>query len=225
MTDPENPDDQQVSDDDWAAAMSEQSTDQTSDTKAAPDEAKADAAETDAPQAETGAGEDGAGEDTAPASSEDSPASTPSPASGRDGEDDPWAEAMAEQAAAESESEAATTQAPTPEPTPPRAASQELFAPFGEAGGSGQARDLEMIMDIPVKLTVELGRTKLTIKQLLELAQGSVIELDGLAGEPMDILINGYLVAQGEVVVIEDKYGIRITEIVTPSERIHKLNR
>ena len=82
-----------------------------------------------------------------------------------------------------------------------------------------------MIMDIPVKLTVELGRTKLTIKQLLELAQGSVIELEGLAGEPMDILINGYLIAQGEVVVIEDKYGIRITEIVTPSERIHKLNR
>ena len=72
---------------------------------------------------------------------------------------------------------------------------------------------------------MEFGRTKLTIKQLLELAQGSVIELEGLAGEPMDILINGYLIAQGEVVVIEDKYGIRITEIITPSERIHKLNR
>ncbi len=86
-------------------------------------------------------------------------------------------------------------------------------------------RDLEMIMDIPVKLTVELGRTRLTIKQLLELAQGSVIELDGLAGEPMDILINGYLIAQGEVVVVDDKYGIRITEIITPSERVQKLNR
>jgi len=82
-----------------------------------------------------------------------------------------------------------------------------------------------LIQDIDVQLTVELGRTKLTIKQLLELAQGSVIELEGLAGEPMDILINGYLIAQGEVVVIEDKYGIRITEIITPSERIHKLNR
>ena len=87
------------------------------------------------------------------------------------------------------------------------------------------ARDLEMIMDIPVKLSVELGRTRITIKQLLELAQGSVVELDGLAGEPMDILINGYLIAQGEVVVVEDKYGIRITEIITPSERVQKLNR
>ncbi|RUO56777.1 MULTISPECIES: flagellar motor switch protein FliN [Pseudidiomarina] len=85
--------------------------------------------------------------------------------------------------------------------------------------------DLDLIMDIPVKLSVELGRTKITIKQLLELAQGSVVELDGLAGEPMDILINGYLIAQGEVVVLDDKYGIRITEIVTPSERVQKLNR
>ncbi len=90
---------------------------------------------------------------------------------------------------------------------------------------SNVARLKQILEDIPVKLTVELGRTKLTIKQLLELAQGSVIELEGLAGEPMDILINGYLIAQGEVVVIEDKYGIRITEIITPSERIHKLNR
>ena len=100
-----------------------------------------------------------------------------------------------------------------------------LFRPLSAEKSATPSRDLEMIMDIPVKLTVELGRTKLTIKQLLELAQGSVIELEGLAGEPMDILINGYLIAQGEVVVIEDKYGIRITEIITPSERIHKLNR
>ncbi|CAB0151046.1 Flagellar motor switch protein FliN [Pseudidiomarina piscicola] len=87
------------------------------------------------------------------------------------------------------------------------------------------ANDLDMIMDIPVKLSVELGRTQVTIKQLLELAQGSVVELDGLAGEPMDIHINGYLIAQGEVVVLDDKYGIRITEIVTPAERVQKLNR
>lgn len=80
-------------------------------------------------------------------------------------------------------------------------------------------------MDIPVRLSVELGRTRITIKQLLDLAQGSVVELDGLAGEPMDILINGYLIAQGEVVVLDDKYGIRITEIVTPAERVQKLNR
>ena len=105
------------------------------------------------------------------------------------------------------------------------AAGDQVFKPLDSSASSGTMRDLEMIMDIPVKLTVELGRTRITIKQLLELAQGSVIELDGLAGEPMDILINGYLIAQGEVVVVDDKYGIRITEIITPSERVQKLNR
>ncbi|RUO59049.1 flagellar motor switch protein FliN [Pseudidiomarina insulisalsae] len=99
----------------------------------------------------------------------------------------------------------------------------ELVPP--ETQSKGNSHDLDLIMDIPVKLSVELGRTRITIKQLLELAQGSVVELDGLAGEPMDILINGYLIAQGEVVVLDDKYGIRITEIVTPSERVQKLNR
>ena len=82
--------------------------------------------------------------------------------------------------------------------------------------------DINLIMDIPVKLTVELGRT---IKKLLSLSQGSVVSLDGLAGEPLDILINGYLIAQGEVVVVSDKYGIRITDIITPSERMRRLSR
>ncbi|MBR2515426.1 MAG: flagellar motor switch protein FliN [Halomonas sp.] len=138
-------------------------------------------------------------------------------------EEDPWAAAMAEQEA-EEQTQADEPEHKTPAPVA-KSASDEVFRPLGPESGSAQSRDLEMIMDIPVKLTVELGRTKLTIKQLLELAQGSVIELEGLAGEPMDILINGYLIAQGEVVVVEDKYGIRITEIITPSERIHKLNR
>jgi flagellar motor switch protein FliN/FliY len=80
------------------------------------------------------------------------------------------------------------------------------------------------LKDVPVQLTVELGRTRLTIKNLLQLGQGSVVELDGLAGEPMDIFVNGYLIAQGEVVVVEDKYGIRLTDIITPSERINRLN-
>lgn len=88
-----------------------------------------------------------------------------------------------------------------------------------------QFSDINMIMDIPVKLTVELGRTKMTIKKLLNLTQGSVVSLDGLAGEPLDILINGYLIAQGEVVVVSDKYGIRITDIITPSERMRRLSR
>ncbi|TKJ12376.1 flagellar motor switch protein FliN [Halomonas sp. 15WGF] len=137
-------------------------------------------------------------------------------------DDDPWAAATAEQEAAE---QADTEDEPESEAPQAKPASDDVFRPLSAEKSATPSRDLEMIMDIPVKLTVELGRTKLTIKQLLELAQGSVIELEGLAGEPMDILINGYLIAQGEVVVIEDKYGIRITEIITPSERIHKLNR
>ncbi len=90
---------------------------------------------------------------------------------------------------------------------------------------SGTQNDIDMILDIPVQLTVELGRTKIPIKHILQLAQGSVIELDGLAGEPMDVLVNGYLIAQGEVVVVNDKFGIRLTDIITPSERLRKLNR
>ncbi len=94
---------------------------------------------------------------------------------------------------------------------------------IGEASASLQ--DIDLIMDIPVKLTVELGRTRMTIKELLRLTQGSVVALDGLAGEPLDILINGYLIAQGEVVVVADKYGVRITDIITPSERMRRLSR
>jgi len=84
---------------------------------------------------------------------------------------------------------------------------------------------LDLILDIPVTLTVELGRTKIPIKHILQLAQGSVIELDALAGEPMDVLVNGCLIAQGEVVVVNEKFGIRLTDIVTPSERMRRLNR
>jgi flagellar motor switch protein FliN len=76
-----------------------------------------------------------------------------------------------------------------------------------------------------VQLTVELGRTRIPIKQILQLAQGSVVELETLAGEPMDVLVNGYLIAQGEVVVVNDKFGIRLTDIVTPSERMRRLSR
>jgi flagellar motor switch protein FliN/FliY len=82
-----------------------------------------------------------------------------------------------------------------------------------------------MFLDIPVQLTVELGRTRIPIKNILQLAQGSVIELDALAGEPMDVLVNGYLIAQGEVVVVNDKFGIRLTDIVTPSERMRRLSK
>ncbi len=137
-------------------------------------------------------------------------------------DDDPWAAALAEQ---QGTADSAAAAAPAPAANP-RSAGDDVFRPLAQGGsGAAQARDLEMILDIPVHLTVELGRARITIKQLLELAQGSVVELEGLAGEPMDILINGYLIAQGEVVVIEDRYGIRITEIITPSERVQKLNQ
>ena len=82
-----------------------------------------------------------------------------------------------------------------------------------------------MILDIPVQLTVELGRTRVPIKHILQLGQGSVVELETMAGEPMDVLVNGFLVAQGEVVVVNDKFGIRLTDIVTPSERLRRLSK
>jgi len=92
-------------------------------------------------------------------------------------------------------------------------------------GTIAPGNDLNMILDIPVQLTVELGRTRIPIKHILQLAQGSVVELEALAGEPMDVLVNGYLIAQGEVVVVNDKFGIRLTDIVTPSERMRRLSR
>lgn len=104
--------------------------------------------------------------------------------------------------------------------------SSAVFEQFSSNGVLNDTRnDIDMILDIPVQLTVELGRTKIAIKNLLQLAQGSVIELDGIAGEPMDVLVNGCLIAQGEVVVVNEKFGIRLTDIITPSERIRKLNR
>lgn len=102
--------------------------------------------------------------------------------------DDLWAEALSEQKSTSSKS-----------------AADAVFQQFGGGDVSGTLQDIDLIMDIPVKLTVELGRTRMTIKELLRLTQGSVVALDGLAGEPLDILINGYLIAQGEVVVdVED---------------------
>jgi flagellar motor switch protein FliN/FliY len=105
------------------------------------------------------------------------------------------------------------------------AAQPAVFEQFGAAGGATAHNDLDMILDIPVQLTVELGRTKMPIKNLLQLAQGSVVELAGMAGEPLDVLINGFLIAQGEVVVVNDKLGIRLTDIITPSERLRRINK
>ena len=87
----------------------------------------------------------------------------------------------------------------------------------------GVARDIDFLLDIPLVVTVELGRTKMLINDLLQLGQGSVIELEKLAGEPMEILINGKLVARGEVVVVNEKFGIRLTDIISPTERLKQL--
>jgi flagellar motor switch protein FliN/FliY len=132
---------------------------------------------------------------------------------------DDWAAALAEQASTTSDTDNLFAQASDAKPA------AGLFQPFAGSVASGTQNDIDMILDIPVQLTVELGRTKIPIKHILQLAQGSVIELDGLAGEPMDVLVNGYLIAQGEVVVVNDKFGIRLTDIITPSERLRKLNR
>jgi flagellar motor switch protein FliN/FliY len=121
---------------------------------------------------------------------------------------------MSEQAVSESVGMASTAQP------------ADIFPSFGGAGAAGgMMGELDMILDIPVQITVELGRTKITIKNLLQLAHGSVVELEAMAGEPMDVLVNGTLIAQGEVVVVNDKFGIRLTDIITPSERMRKINR
>jgi len=93
------------------------------------------------------------------------------------------------------------------------------------SGGNALLGDINMVLDIPVQLTVELGRTRVPIKYILQLAQGSVVELESMAGGPMDVLINGYLIAQGEVVVVNEKFGIRLTDVVTPSERLRRASR
>lgn len=133
-----------------------------------------------------------------------------------------WAAALAEakpEAAAETASEVTGGV--------PEQAAPASFANFSQATPTttGTGNDINMILDIPVQLTVELGRTRIPIKHILQLAQGSVVELDAMAGEPMDVLVNGYLIAQGEVVVVNDKFGIRLTDIVTPSERMRRLSR
>lgn len=127
---------------------------------------------------------------------------------------DDWAMAMAEQNEA-----AAVAEPPKP------ASSSNVFGDIADDVKQDResAKNLDLVMDIPVQLTVELGRTRMPIRNLLQLAQGSVVELDELAGEPLDVFVNRCLVAQGEVVVVNEKFGIRLTDIITPSERLKKI--
>lgn len=152
-------------------------------------------------------------------------------ADGMDGMDD-WGAAMAEQAAAEAApAPAATGNGAQPAGNGSKPASNG--APAGTPVAPRQLRDdvalagddvnLEVVLDIPVTLAMEIGRAKLPIRNLLQLNQGSVVELERLVGEPMDVLVNGTLIAHGEVVVINEKYGIRLTDVISPAERVRKL--
>ncbi len=145
-----------------------------------------------------------------------------------DAAEDPWAAALEEQAEVEGATEEvvdadeilASTDASTPAQdvqTAPLDALEDDSAPIGDEV------NLDVILDIPVTIAMEIGRTTISIRNLLQLNQGSVVELDRLAGEPMDVLVNGTLVAHGEVVVVNDKFGIRLTDVISASERLKKL--
>jgi len=124
---------------------------------------------------------------------------------------DDWADAMAEQAVAEADGgeDAAAAEFDNLEDT--------------SGGPAGDEANMDVILDIPVTISMEIGRTHISIRNLLQLNQGSVVELDRLAGEPMDVLVNGTLVAHGEVVVVNEKFGIRLTDVISPAERVKKL--
>ena len=135
-----------------------------------------------------------------------------------------WAAALAESSGGGGGGDTAVVEEP-PQQQVTEQVAPAAFANFAPTSLPTSGNDFNMILDIPVQLTVELGRTRIPIKNILQLAQGSVVELDALAGEPMDVLVNGYLIAQGEVVVVNDKFGIRLTDIVTPSERMRRLSK
>ena len=137
-----------------------------------------------------------------------------------DGREDEWAAAMAE--AGETDDDDGSDDAKDNV----RAAPMEEF-PEGSnfSQGTGPAPDLDVILDIPVTISMEVGNTQIPIRNLLQLNQGSVIELDRLAGEPLDVLVNGTLIAHGEVVMVNEKFGIRLTDVISPGERIKRLQK
>jgi flagellar motor switch protein FliN len=128
---------------------------------------------------------------------------------------DDWAAAMEEQESTDTATDANTESAKF----------QELKDESSNVGMHDMDVSLESILDIPVTISMEIGRTHINIRNLLQLNQGSVVELDRLAGEPMDVLVNGTLIAQGEVVVVNEKFGIRLTDVISPSERVKRLNK
>ncbi|RRJ85480.1 flagellar motor switch protein FliN [Aestuariirhabdus litorea] len=137
---------------------------------------------------------------------------------------DEWAAALEESgdAGSQEDIDALLNEAEKPAPAVMEQLSEPSDAPRAFAG-SEDGPNLDVILDIPVTISMEVGGTDITIRNLLQLNQGSVIELDRLAGEPLDVLVNGTLIAHGEVVVVNEKFGIRLTDVVSPSERIKKL--
>ncbi len=135
---------------------------------------------------------------------------------------DEWAAALEEQADTD---DAAGEAAGTEAVSEAEAAAAAEFDELTEDSAQTSSDDihLDAILDVPVTISMEIGRTRINIRNLLQLNQGSVVELDRLAGEPMDVLVNGTLVAQGEVVVVNEKFGIRLTDIISPADRIKRL--
>ena len=136
------------------------------------------------------------------------------------GAESDWGAALAEQAAVEQPGPSIKKDKPSPAASVKKAA----FEDFQDEGRTGSEEvNLEVILDLPVTIAMEIGRTRIPIRNLLQLNQGSVVELDRLAGEPLDVLVNGTLIAHGEVVVVNEKFGIRLTDVISPAERIKKL--
>ncbi|MGY4532502.1 flagellar motor switch protein FliN/FliY [Pseudomonas sp. TE3786] len=137
---------------------------------------------------------------------------------------DEWAAALSEAGDASQDDIDAMLNQSASENAPPRAPMEEFgSSPKNNLPVSMEGPNLDVILDIPVSISMEVGNTEITIRNLLQLNQGSVIELDRLAGEPLDVLVNGTLIAHGEVVVVNEKFGIRLTDVISPSERIKKL--
>ncbi|MFI8743972.1 flagellar motor switch protein FliN [Pseudomonas sp. NPDC077186] len=139
---------------------------------------------------------------------------------------DEWAAALAEAGdAGQDDIDAMLAAQNSAQPAAPRAPMEEFGSapPSSNLPVSLDGPNLDVILDIPVSISMEVGNTDITIRNLLQLNQGSVIELDRLAGEPLDVLVNGTLIAHGEVVVVNEKFGIRLTDVISPSERIKKL--
>ncbi len=137
---------------------------------------------------------------------------------------DEWAEAMAEQATDEATEQASETVQTGSDSAAGGEIAAAGFDSLVDEGVPGDAEvNLDVILDIPVTISMEIGRSRINIRNLLQLNQGSVIELDRLAGEPMDVLVNGTLIAHGEVVVVNEKFGIRLTDVISPVERVKKL--